>query len=201
MSANDAQNPLQRLAALLTRLPGIGEKTAMRLALSLVKADPEYVQALGEAIAGVHRQLGLCEVCCDLCTGNQCERCRDPRRDTATICVVSQPQDRMAIERTGAYHGLYHVLHGVLDPLAGIGPAELKVEGLLRRLQGDGVREVIVATSPNVEGDATALYLARLLRPLGVQVSRIASGVAVGGELEYADMNTLNRALADRRAL
>lgn len=201
MSANEAQNPLQRLAALLTRLPGIGEKTAMRLALSLVKADPEYVQALGEAIAGVHRQLGLCEVCFDLCTGKQCERCRDPRRDAGLICVVSQPQDRMAIERTGAYHGLYHVLHGVLDPLAGIGPAELKVDGLLRRLQGEGVREVIVATSPNVEGDATALYLARLLRPLGVPVSRIASGVAVGGELEYADMNTLNRALADRRAL
>ena len=117
------------------------------------------------------------------------------------ICVVAQPQDRMAIERTGAYHGLYHVLHGVLDPLAGVGPDALRVQELLRRLQGDDVREVIVATSPNVEGDATALYLARLLRPLGVQVSRIASGVAVGGELEYADMNTLNRALSDRRTL
>lgn len=200
-AGGDAQNPLQRLAALLTRLPGIGEKTALRLALSLVKADGEYVQALAEAIAGVHRQLGLCEVCCDLCTGETCERCRDPRRDRGTICVVAQPQDRMAIERTGAYHGLYHVLHGVLDPLAGIGPGELKVEALLRRLHDDGVREVIVATSPNVEGDATALYLAKLLRPLGVRTSRIASGVAVGGELEYADMNTLNRALADRRVL
>lgn len=200
-AGGDAQNPLQRLAALLTRLPGIGEKTALRLALSLVKADGEYVQALADAIAGVHRQLGLCTVCCDLCTGEVCERCRDPRRDRGTICVVAQPQDRMAIERTGAYHGLYHVLHGVLDPLAGIGPGELKVEALLRRLHDDGVREVIVATSPNVEGDATALYLAKLLRPLGVRTSRIASGVAVGGELEYADMNTLNRALADRRVL
>lgn len=201
MNADDAHNPLQRLAALLTRLPGIGEKTAMRLALSLVKADGEYVTALADAIAGVHRQLGLCEVCFDLCTGGTCERCRDARRDAATICVVAQPQDRMAIERTGAYHGLYHVLHGVLDPLGGVGPDELRVKELLRRLQGDSVREVIVATSPNVEGDATAVYLAKLLRPLGVQVSRIASGVAVGGELEYADMNTLNRALADRRAL
>jgi recombination protein RecR len=201
VSGDQAQNPLQRLAALLTRLPGVGEKTAMRLALSLVKADADYVQALAEAIGGVHRKLGLCQVCFDLCTGNVCERCGDPRRDSGTICVVAQPQDRMALERTGAYHGLYHVLHGVLDPLAGVGPAELKVEGLLKRLQGDAVREVIVATSPNVEGDATALYLSKLLRPLGVQVTRIASGVAVGGELEYADVNTLNRALADRRTL
>ena len=201
MNAGDAHNPLQRLAALLSRLPGIGEKTAMRLALALVKADAEYVAALADAIGGVHRHLGLCEVCFDLCSGETCERCRDSRRDPGIICVVAQPQDRMAIERTGAYHGLYHVLHGVLDPLAGVGPDELRVKELLRRLRGEGVREVIVATSPNVEGDATALYLAKLLRPLGVQVSRIASGVAVGGELEYADMNTLNRALADRRAL
>lgn len=197
----DAQNPLQRLAALLARLPGIGEKTALRLALALVKADAEYVEALAAAIAEVHRQVGLCEVCFDLCAGPRCERCRDSRRDPGTICVVAQPQDRIAIERSGAYHGLYHVLHGVLDPLAGVGPGELKIEGLLRRLRGDVVREVIVATSPNVEGDATALYLARLLRPLGVPVTRIASGVAVGGELEYADMNTLGRALADRRSL
>lgn len=197
----DAQNPLPRLAALLARLPGIGEKTALRLALALVKADAEYVEALAAAIAEVHRQVGLCEVCFDLCAGPRCERCRDDRRDAGTICVVAQPQDRIAIERSGAYHGVYHVLHGVLDPLAGIGPGELKIEGLLRRLRGDAVREVIVATSPNVEGDATALYLARLLRPLGVPVTRIASGVAVGGELEYADINTLGRALADRRSL
>lgn len=197
----DAQNPLQRLAVLLARLPGIGEKTALRLALALVKADAEYVEALAAAIAEVHRQVGLCEVCFDLCAGPRCERCRDSRRDAGTICVVAQPQDRIAIERSGAYHGVYHVLHGVLDPLAGVGPGELRIEGLLRRLRGDVVREVIVATSPNVEGDATALYLARLLRPLGVPVTRIASGVAVGGELEYADMNTLGRALADRRSL
>ena len=115
--------------------------------------------------------------------------------------MVAQPQDRIALERSGVYRGLYHVLHGVLDPLAGVGPAELKIETLLRRLDGEEVEEVIVATSPNVEGDATALYLSKLLRPLGVKVSRIASGVAVGGELEYADMSTLHRALADRRVL
>lgn len=201
MTASDGQNPLQRLAALLTRLPGVGEKTALRLALFLVRADEEYVRTLAEAIRDVHGQLRLCATCCDLCTGEICERCRDPRRDASLVCVVSQPQDRMAIERTGAYHGHYHVLHGVLDPLAGIGPAELKVETLLQRLRGDVVREVIVATSPNVEGDATALYLAKLLQPLGVAVSRIASGVAVGGELEYADLNTLHRALAERRSL
>lgn len=198
---SDTQNPLQRLAALLTRLPGIGEKTALRLALALVRSDSEYVRALGEAIGAIHEQLRLCATCSDLCTGEICERCRDPRRDSGVICVVAQPQDRMAIERTGAYHGLYHVLHGVLDPLAGIGPAELKIEALLRRLRGDAVREVIVATSPNVEGDATALYLSKLLQPLGVRVTRIASGVAVGGELEYADLNTLHRALAERRSL
>ncbi|MBK8261462.1 MAG: recombination protein RecR [Nannocystis sp.] len=197
----DAKNPLQRLATLLTRLPGIGEKSALRLALFLVRADGEYVQALGAAISAIHGQLRLCSVCCDICSDEVCERCRDPRRDRRLLCVLAQPQDRMAIERAGVYHGLYHVLHGVLDPLAGIGPGELRIEELLRRLRADEVEEIIVATSPNVEGDATALYLAKLLRPLGVRVTRIASGVAVGGELEYADMSTLSRALSDRRAL
>ncbi len=200
-TGNDSNNPLQRLAALLTRLPGVGEKSALRLALALVRSDGEYVRALADAIAAIHDELRLCATCCDLCTGEICERCRDPRRDGGLVCVVAQPQDRMAIERTGAYPGLYHVLHGVLDPLAGIGPAELKVDALLRRLRGAEEREVIVATSPNVEGDATALYLSKLLQPLGVRVTRIASGVAVGGELEYADLNTLHRALAERRSL
>ena len=194
--------PLQRVATLLTRLPGIGEKSALRLALWLARADAEYVRALAEALIEVQEHLRLCSVCCDLCADELCERCRDAKRDRSLICVVAQPQDRIALERSGVFRGLYHVLHGVLDPLAGIGPAELKIDTLLRRLGSDGgVEEVIVATSPNVEGDATALYLSRLLRPLGVKVSRIASGVAVGGELEYADMSTLHRALADRRPL
>jgi len=199
-------DPLQRLAALLSRLPGIGEKSAMRLALALVRADPEYIRTLSEAIGSVHETLKLCRACCDLTATEWCARCSDMRRDRTTICVVAQPQDRMAIERAGVYRGLYHVLHGVLDPLAGIGPADLHVDALLRRLGASEedaaiVQEIIVATSPNVEGDATALYLSRLIAPLGVRVSRIASGVAVGGELEYADVTTLHRALQERRVL
>jgi recombination protein RecR len=194
-------DPLQRLAALLGRLPGIGEKSALRLALAMVRADPEFVRALGDAIATVHDTLRLCATCCDLSPSETCSRCEDARRDRSVICVVAQPQDRMAIERTGVFRGQYHVLHGVLDPLGGIGPSDLRVDALVRRLEGDEVQEVIVATSPNVEGDATALYLSKLLGPLGVRVSRIASGVAVGGELEYADVTTLHRALEDRRTL
>jgi recombination protein RecR len=194
-------DPLQRLAALLARLPGIGEKSALRLALALVRADSEYVRALGDAIGSVHETLRLCSTCCDLSPSEICSRCEDARRDRTTICVVAQPQDRMAIERTGVFRGLYHVLHGVLDPLGGIGPSDLRVDALVRRLEGSEVQEVIVATSPNVEGDATALYLSKLIGPLGVRVSRIASGIAVGGELEYADVTTLHRALEDRRVL
>lgn len=203
---SSAVDPLQRLAALLARLPGIGEKSAMRLALSLVRADADYVRALAEAVGSVHQTLKLCAKCCDLTPTELCARCDDHRRDHTTICVVAQPQDRMAIERTGVYRGLYHVLHGVLDPLGGVGPADLRVDALLRRLQTQqpptpAVLEIIVATSPNVEGDATALYLSRLIAPLGVKVTRIASGIAVGGELEYADVTTLHRALEDRRSL
>ncbi len=198
---NAEKNPLDRLTALLKRLPGIGEKSAMRLALWFARSDREYITALAAALTDLQLKLGLCSRCCDLCTGNLCERCGDARRDHSLICVVAQPQDRIAFERSGVFRGVYHVLHGVLDPLSGVGPSELKIEALLRRLEGDGVQEVIVATSPNVEGDATALYLSKLLRPLGVTVSRIASGVAVGGELEYADMSTLRRALSDRRSL
>ncbi len=203
-------DPLLRLAALLGRLPGIGERSALRLALALVRADGEYVQALADTIGGIQTNLHLCERCCDLATATMCERCRDARRDGGLVCVVAQPQDRIALDRAGVFRGVYHVLHGVLDPLGGVGPGDLKIEPLLRRMEaasshaangGTPVREVIVATSPNVEGDATALYLSRLIGPLGIPVTRIASGVAVGGELEYADVTTLNRALEDRRTL
>lgn len=207
-------DPLQRLTKLLARLPGIGEKSALRLALAIVRSDGEYTRALSVAIADVREQLGLCTICCDLAAAEVCAICRDARRDPTRICVVAQPQDRMALERAGVFRGRYHVLHGVLDPLGGIGPSELKVSELLARFGGSfahatsedegeprEVREVIVATSPNVEGDATALYLSKLLQPLGVTVTRIASGVAVGGELEYADMTTLHRALEDRREI
>jgi recombination protein RecR len=198
---------LRRLSGLLARLPGIGEKSAMRLALAMVKADPDYLRALAEAIGSVHAELRLCRVCCDFTSDELCPRCADARRDHATICVVAQPQDRMAIERTGVFRGVYHVLHGVLDPLGGVGPGDLRIDALLTRLHDDPtggsppVEEIIVATSPNVEGDATALYLSKLIGPLGIRVSRIASGIAVGGELEYADVTTLHRALEDRRRL
>jgi recombination protein RecR len=200
-------DPLRRLSGLLARLPGIGEKSAMRLALAMVKADPDYLRALAEAIGSVHAELRLCRVCCDFTSDELCPRCADARRDHATICVVAQPQDRMAIERTGVFRGVYHVLHGVLDPLGGVGPGDLRIDALLTRLHDDPtggsppVEEIIVATSPNVEGDATALYLSKLIGPLGIRVSRIASGIAVGGELEYADVTTLHRALEDRRRL
>jgi recombination protein RecR len=200
-------DPLQRLTKLLARLPGIGEKSALRLALAIARGSEEYTRALSDAIADVHEQLRLCSSCCDLVADELCSICSDPRRDPTLLCVVAQPQDRMALERAGVFRGRYHVLHGVLDPLAGIGPAELKVAELLARFERPNphdelrIREVIVATSPNVEGDATALYLSKLLAPLGVSVTRIASGVAVGGELEYADMTTLHRALADRRQI
>jgi recombination protein RecR len=199
------RDPLQRVAGLLARLPGIGEKSALRLALALVRADAQYLAALAESIRELHGALRICAVCCDFSPDDVCPRCGDARRDRTLVCVVAQPQDRMAIERTGVFRGLYHVLHGVLDPLAGVGPAQLRVDALLQRLarrdDAPAVEEVIVATSPNVEGDATALYLGRLISPLGVKVTRIASGVAVGGELEYADMTTLHRALEDRREL
>lgn len=198
---NEARDPVERLARLLSRLPGIGEKTALRISLAIARREPEYASALATAVADVRDHLSLCESCCDLCTGKHCSLCTDNRRDRATICVVSHAQDRMALERAGSYRGLYHILHGVLDPLGGIGPNELKIDALLARLNGNEVDELIVATSPNVEGDATALYIAKLVTPLGIKVTRIASGVAVGGELEYADMGTLARALEDRRQI
>lgn len=196
------RQPLDRLAALLGRMPGIGEKTAVRLALWVVRGKADYARALADAIRQAHDGTRLCEQCCDLTGERLCSVCADMRRDNDVLCVVAYPQDRMAFERAAVFGGRYHVLHGVLDPLSGVGPDDLKIRALLARLGGDSpVREVIVATSPSVEGDATATYLARLLEPLGVIVSRIASGVAVGGDLEHADMTTLSRALADRRAI
>lgn len=193
--------PLERLTALLARLPGIGEKSALRLALAISDADAEYTDALADAIREAASDLRMCSVCCDLTGADVCPICSDATRDPALICVVQRPQDRMAFERAAVFRGRYHVLHGVLDPLAGVGPNELRIRELLERMRDRAVREVIVATSPTVEGDVTAGYLAKLLAPIGVTVSRIASGVAVGAELEYADMSTLSRALGERRVL
>lgn len=196
-----AADPIDRLTTLLKRLPGLGEKSAMRQALAIVAAGPEYIRVLAAAVAdtaGVRR----CEVCCDLCGSEVCSICRDAKRDPSVICVVSTPQERIAVEKAAIFRGRYHVLHGVLDPLAGVGPAELTMRQLVERLRVEpGVIEVIVATGATVEGDATALYLARLLEGIVPRVSRIATGMAVGGDLEHADIATLSRALGDRREI
>lgn len=192
-------DPLARLAALLSRLPGIGERTAMRLALDLARREPDYLAGLASAIAVIGQVLNACSVCGDLSALEVCRICANAKRDATLICVVATPQDRIAIERTAGFRGLYHVLGGLLDPLAGVGPRQLRAEALIERVRDGQVAEVIIATSPSVNGDATSLYLARMLEPLGVTVSRIASGVVTGGELEHADPTTLQRAIADRR--
>jgi recombination protein RecR len=193
--------PIARLIQQLAKLPGIGEKTAARLAFHILRAPAEDAAALGAAIVELRGRIKLCSLCCDFTEEDPCPLCRDERRDPSTICVVAQPQDVVAIERTGGYRGRYHVLHGVLSPLDGIGPDDLRIAELVRRAGGDVVKEVIVATNPSVEGETTAVYIAKLLRPLGVRASRIATGVPMGGELEYADRLTLARALDGRREI
>lgn len=192
-------DPIRRLVQRLSRLPGIGEKTATRLAFHLVRGPAEHARELAEALVEVTERIGLCGRCMNLTEGELCERCSDGRRDPSTICVVASPSDVEAIDRGGEYRGLFHVLHGVLSPLDGIGPDDLHVAELVVRLGGDdGASEVIVATAANVEGEATAMYLAKLIKPLGVKISRIASGIPVGGELEYSDQATIARALRGR---
>lgn len=194
-------DPLNRLVAQLAKLPGIGEKTAQRLAFFILRAPPEYAQSLSDAIQEVTEKVRLCEKCFSLTDGQLCGLCQDARRDDRVLCVVEGIADQMAVEKTREFKGRYHVLHGVLSPLEGIGPDQLRIKELLQRL-GDGrVEEVIVATNPDVEGEATALYLTRLLKPLGTRVTRIAQGVPMGGDLEYADQATLARALTARREL
>jgi recombination protein RecR len=194
-------SPIARLVQQLGKLPGIGEKTAARLAFHILRASAEDAAGLAAAIVEVRQKIRFCSICCDLTEADPCAICRDQRRDGALVCVVAQPQDVVAIERGGGYRGRYHVLHGLLSPLDGVGPDDLRILELLRRC-GDGVvREAILATSPSVEGEATAVYLAKLLRPLGVRVTRIATGVPMGGELEYADQVTLARAIEGRREM
>ena len=197
-------SPIARLVQQLAKLPGVGEKTAARLAFHILRAPAEDAAALAAAIAEVRQKIRSCSICCDLTETDPCAICRDARRDGGLVCVVAQPQDVLAIERAGGYHGRYHVLHGVLSPLDGVGPDDLRVAELLRRCGAGGdtqVREAILATSPSVEGEATAVYLAKLLRPLGVRATRIATGVPIGGELEYADQLTLARAIDGRREM
>lgn len=190
---------LQRLLDELGRLPGIGPKSAQRIAYHLLEADAEEARRLASAILEVKQQVHFCPVCFSYATRDTCDVCADAGRDRSSICVVSEPRDVTAVERTGSYHGLYHVLGGVISPMDKIGPDQLHVRELLARLADGGVSEVILATNPDVEGETTATYLARVIRPLGVRVSRLASGLPVGGDLEYADEVTLGRAIEERR--
>jgi recombination protein RecR len=194
-------DPIARLVKELAKLPGIGEKSAQRLAFHILKAGPGYATDLAGAIAGVVRDVRLCSSCQTLTDLDPCAICRDERRDPKLLCVVEGVPDLLAVERTHEFRGRYHVLHGVLSPLDGIGPGDLKIRELLVRLEREPVDEVIVATNPDVEGEATALYLTKLLKPIGIKVTRIAQGVPMGGDLEYADQVTLARALAGRREL
>jgi recombination protein RecR len=185
----------------LSRLPGVGGKTAQRLAFFMLKNSPQKARSLGAALTLLHEQVKTCAVCFNLSDSERCVICADDKRNPAQICVVEEPKDLGAIERTGEFSGRYHVLLGSLSPLEGIGPDELKIGELMQRLAQGGVREVIVATNADVEGEATALYLARLIKPLGIRLTRLASGLPMGSELEYADQVTVSRALANRREL
>jgi recombination protein RecR len=193
--------PVQALIDELGRLPGIGPKSAQRIAFHLLKLPAEEAQRLARCIVEAKAKVAFCERCWNVAEGSLCTICLDDRRDPTVLCVVEEARDLVAIERTGDFSGRYHVLLGAISPIEGIGPDQLKVRELLTRLGPEGVQEVIVATNPNIEGEATALYLARLLKPLGVRVTRLASGLPVGGDLEYADELTLGKALEGRREL
>jgi recombination protein RecR len=194
------EGPVQTLIDELGRLPGIGPKSAQRIAYYLLKAAPDDANRLAKAITEAKARVSWCRRCFNIAQGELCGFCRDDRRDAALLCVVEEPRDIVAVERTHEFSGRYHVLQGAISPIEGIGPEQLRVKELLRRVGDESVTEVILATNPNIEGEATAMYLAKLLQPLGVTVTRLASGLPVGGDLEYADEVTLGRALEGRRA-
>jgi len=192
--------PLDRLISELSRLPGVGPKTAQRLAFHLLRADRQRAESLAQAMVDMKARIGFCERCYNIAEGSLCAICSSARRDTTLLCVVESPLDVLAVERTSEFAGLYFVLNGVISPIDGIGPDQIHVPQLLDRVRGDGVAEVIVATDADIEGEATAVYLQRALAPLGVQVTRPAHGLPVGGDLEYADELTLARAITGRRS-
>ena len=193
--------PIDKLVHELAKLPGIGERTAARLAFFILRQPAEYAAALSRALIDVKEKVRLCSECQNLTEEDPCAICRDGRRMTEAICVVEDPSDVLAVERARSFRGRYHILHGALSPLDGVGPNDLKIAELLRRLEGGGIAEVIIATNSSVEGEATALYLASLLKPSGIRISRLASGIPVGGSLEYIDASTLSRAIEERREL
>jgi recombination protein RecR len=193
--------PIERLVAALKRLPGIGEKSATRLAFFLLGAPDALVQELASAVARLKQESVLCEECFDLSDTSPCAICRDPKRDASIVCVVEDPADLAAIDRSGRFHGRYHVLGGALSPIDGVGPAELRISELEERVRAGGIQEVILATNPNAEGDATAHFISEQLRPLGVKLTRIAYGMPLGGDLEYADHVTIGLSMEHRRSI
>lgn len=195
---NDA---LENVAAQFRKLPGIGVKTARRLAYFMLERSAEDTDAFIRAIETARKESCYCSICCNLAVSDPCAICKNPNRDHSVILVVEQPPDVQAVEQSGEYHGLYHVLHGALSPLDGIGPDQLKIRELLKRLEGDTVKEVILATDPDTEGEATAFYLSRLIKPTGIKVTRIARGLPAGGDIGYADSQTLAGAVENRKEL
>ena len=193
--------PVTRLIEAFAQLPGIGPKTASRLTFYLLRRPVEQTEALADALRDLKARIVFCRECFNITEENPCAICRDQGRDRTVLCVVEEPLDVLAIERTAEYRGLYHVLHGAISPVEGIGPDELRINELMARLKQEPVREVLLATNPNLEGEATAMYLARLVQPLGLRVTRLARGLPVGGDLEYADSVTLSRALEGRQEM
>ncbi|MEN9722569.1 MAG: recombination protein RecR [Pseudomonadota bacterium] len=191
-------DPVARLIFELSKLPGIGEKTATRLAYFILKQEASFAQALGDAIRDAKSKTGLCDSCFTFTDVSPCRICSDQKRLQQIVCVVERPSDVMAIEQSGSHPGLYHVLHGALSPLDGIGPDDLKIRELLGRVQSNSIQELILATNPSVEGEATAMYLGRLVKPLGIKVTKLAHGIPVGGTLEYSDRQTIGKALQNR---
>jgi len=193
--------PVNRLIEAFAQLPGIGPKTASRLTFYMLRRPAEQAEALADALRDLKQKIIFCGTCFNITEASPCAICRDEGRERSIICVVEEPLDVLAIDRTGEYRGLYHVLHGAISPVEGIGPDELRIDELLARLKQESVQEVLLATNPNLEGEATAMYLARLLQPMGVRITRLARGLPVGGDLEYADAVTLGRALEGRREM
>jgi len=197
----DFAEPLERLIQEFKRLPGVGQKSAQRMAFHLLRAHREDAARLAQAILDVKDKLNICAICNNISDGEICNYCRDPHRDRSVICVVEEPHNILPIETTRSFDGLYHVLHGSISPLRGIGPDQLRIKSLLERLDSGEVREIILATNPTVEGEATAAYLSRLLKPLGLKVTRIAMGIPVGSDLEFADEVTMSKSLENRREM
>ncbi|MBO7209284.1 MAG: recombination protein RecR [Clostridia bacterium] len=198
---NEYIPPLANLIEQFEALPGIGHKTAQRLAFYILNSPKQYAEDFAKALTDAKETIKYCQVCQNITDKDTCDMCNDDTRDKSIICVIETPKDALLIEKTHEYHGMYHILHGAISPMDGIGPSDIKIKELLTRLNGSDVKEIIMATNPNIEGEATAMYIAKLVKPLGIKVTRIANGVPVGGDLEYADEITLTKAIEGRREM